>query len=149
MKLMDQIMNKLQSSLILSLPLLSFNTNASRPAEDDPVQDYTSLESQTSSNIPAPDTEYLETIPEAPSVEETSAEPVQTGDVLEVNTEARPQVILLDFPRRGMNMSKVINELGEPSNRHPAIGKPPITRWDYPDRAVFFEYSHVIHVVAR
>jgi len=60
-----------------------------------------------------------------------------------------PQLILVDFPRRGMDMSKVVNELGEPVTRHPAVGNPPITRWDYADRTVFFEYSHVIHVVAR
>ena len=46
-------------------------------------------------------------------------------------------------------MSKVINELGEPTTRFAAIGKPPITRWVYPDRTVFFEYSHVIHVVSQ
>ena len=142
-------MNKLQSLFFLSLLIISFNSYANRPAEDDPSPEYIPSETQSSSNIPAPETEYQDTIPEAPPVEETFVETVETGDVLNVETESRPQLILLEFPRRGMDMSKVLNELGEPTTRYPAIGKPPITRWVYPDRTVFFEYSHVIHVVAR
>jgi len=32
--------------------------------------------------------------------------------------------------------------------RHPTVGKPPITRWDYPSFSVFFEHDRVIHAVA-
>jgi len=58
-------------------------------------------------------------------------------------------VITLDFPRRGMNEEKVQGELGRPLEVIPAVGKPPITRWVYNDRIVYFEYSTVIHVVSR
>lgn len=56
---------------------------------------------------------------------------------------------LLDFPRRGMKTDKVENELGKPLDIVPAVGTPPISRWIYNDRVVFFEGSSVIHVVAR
>lgn len=137
-------MNKLLSLLFLSLLVSSHNVLANRPAEDDPTPSYQPPTEEPQSNIPAPESSYDSNIPAAPEVTE------QTGDVIEMPLETQlPQVILFDFPRRGMNMSKVLNELGEPTTRHPAIGQPPITRWDYPDRTVFFEYSHVIHVVAR
>jgi len=69
-----------------------------------------------------------------------------TGDVLTTPTSS---VFLLDFPRRGMSTDKVKNELGEPAEIVPAVGKPPISRWVYSDRVVFFEGSSVIHVVAK
>lgn len=72
----------------------------------------------------------------------------QSGDVL--NMQAKPMMVkTLDFPRRGMTQDKVQNELGRPLEIVPAIGKPPITRWVYSDRIVYFEYSSVVHVVAR
>ena len=140
-------MNKLQSILLFSL-LVSGNTAfANRPAEDDPAPAYQPPVEEQQSNIPAPDNSYSSDIPEAPEVTEQTQ---QTGDIVEIPAEAsQSQVILFDFPRRGMDMSKVLNEMGEPTTRHSPIGQPPITRWDYPDRSVFFEYSHVIHVVAR
>ena len=72
----------------------------------------------------------------------------QSGDVL--NMQAKPMMVkTLEFPRRGMTQDKVQNELGRPLEIVPAIGKPPITRWVYSDRIVYFEYSSVVHVVAR
>ena len=47
-------------------------------------------------------------------------------------------------PTRGMTMDQVKREYGEPSLAHPWVGDPPITRWDYPDYSVFFEYRHVL-----
>ena len=78
----------------------------------------------------------------------------QTGDVLQLPAEEiQPgeviKVKLLDLPRRGMSMEKVENELGPPESKTDSVGKPPITRWIYSDRVVYFEYSTVLHVVAR
>ncbi len=78
-----------------------------------------------------------------------------SGDVLDMSPTA-PQaeavaepVRQLDFPRRGMNQDKVQNELGRPIEIIPPVGEPPISRWVYDDRVVYFEYSSVIHVVAK
>lgn len=78
----------------------------------------------------------------------------QTGDVLQLPTrELRPgetlAVRLLDFPRRGMSMEKVKSEYGQPNTVSGPVGQPPITHWTYNDRVVYFEYSTVLHVVAR
>ncbi|HEX7048236.1 MAG TPA: hypothetical protein VF275_11760 [Gammaproteobacteria bacterium] len=53
----------------------------------------------------------------------------------------------IDVPERGMDMDKVRRVYGEPLNRHSAVGEPPITRWDYENYSVFFEYDTVIHSV--
>ena len=70
------------------------------------------------------------------------------GDVIELQAGDTLPVNIIDFPRRGMTMDKVKNELGQPREASDAIGKPPITTWTYNDRVVYFEYSSVVHVVA-
>jgi len=52
-------------------------------------------------------------------------------------------------PSRGPSMGEVEARFGAPAERYPAVGQPPITRWVYPSFVVFFEYSHVVHAVAR
>ena len=52
-------------------------------------------------------------------------------------------------PKSGMSMTAVESAYGSPSQRRPAVGDPPITRWDYPAFSVYFEYDRVIHAVAR
>lgn len=101
----------------------------------------------------SPDTKAAETEPApafepAPAVAPPSNIQMQTGTVVEVQPGETFAVQLLDFPRRGMSMEKVQNELGRPIDISPTVGEPPITTWRYDDRKVFFEYDKVIHVVA-
>ena len=51
-------------------------------------------------------------------------------------------------PARGMTMSQVADKFGAPVTKVPAVGKPPITRWEYPGFVVYFEFDHVINAVA-
>ncbi len=89
-------------------------------------------------------------VKETPEPEAVTETTYQQGDVLNVNeTTEVIGVKLLDFPRRGMTTDKVENELGRPAEIIPSIGQPPISRWIYDDRTVYFEYSSVIHVVAK
>jgi hypothetical protein len=50
-------------------------------------------------------------------------------------------------PHRGSTMAQVEGQYGAPSNRHAAVGNPPITRWDYPQFSVYFENDRVLHAV--
>jgi hypothetical protein len=50
-------------------------------------------------------------------------------------------------PARGMTMSQVTTKFGAPVSKVPAVGKPPISRWEYPGFVVYFEHDHVIHSV--
>jgi hypothetical protein len=51
-------------------------------------------------------------------------------------------------PERGMTMEQVAAKFGEPATKVPAVGNPPISRWEYPGFIVYFEREHVIHSVA-
>ena len=92
--------------------------------------------------------EPIEITAEEAVVEEVVVKQV-TGDVLKMQPGETIKINQLDFPRRGMSMDKVQNELGQPVDISPTVGDPPITSWTYPDRVVFFEYSRVIHVVEK
>ena len=50
-------------------------------------------------------------------------------------------------PARGMTMDQVSTKFGAPVSKTPAVGKPPISRWEYPGFVVYFEHEHVIHSV--
>lgn len=54
---------------------------------------------------------------------------------------------LIVLPERGQSAASVSAQFGEPLKRHPAVGYPPITRWDYPQFSVYFEYAQVINTV--
>ena len=52
-------------------------------------------------------------------------------------------------PGRGTTMHEVEAKFGQPQKRYSAVGKPPITRWDYPSFSVFFEFNRVVHSVVH
>ena len=50
-------------------------------------------------------------------------------------------------PARGMTMNQVASKFGAPVTKVPAVGKPPISRWEYPGFVVYFESNYVIDSV--
>jgi len=73
---------------------------------------------------------------------------------------ARAELILVDgqvalrqaevpTPTRGMTMRSVEERFGAPQTRAAAVGRPPITRWDYAAFSVYFENERVLHSVVR
>ncbi len=50
-------------------------------------------------------------------------------------------------PTRGHTMKQVRARFGAPEKTHPAVGEPPITRWDYPGFVVVFEHNLVLNSV--
>ncbi len=128
------------------LLLTAFQVYADRPAmQDRPV-----------AQTPVADM-FKQTPEPPPSVVETPAQQTmqqQTATVINLPPkEMQPgetlNIKLLDFPKRGMSMDKVRNELGNPVSISNTVGVPPITHWSYSDRVVYFEHSYVIHVVPR
>lgn len=69
------------------------------------------------------------------------------ADTLVVNDQVQVRESQLDRPKRGSTMGEVEKHFGAPLTRHPTVGQPPITRWDYSGFAVFFEHDRVIHAV--
>ena len=52
-------------------------------------------------------------------------------------------------PSAGMTADSVESTFGAPEAKVAPVGDPPITRWEYKDLVVFFEYDRVIHTVIR
>lgn len=55
----------------------------------------------------------------------------------------------IETPRRGMRMADVEARFGAPESRTPAVGEPPISRWEYAGFTVYFERDIVLHSVVR
>jgi hypothetical protein len=70
------------------------------------------------------------------------------AETLIVNDQVTVRESAVATPGRGLTMAQVEKKFGAPAERHAAVGKPPITRWDYPGFSVFFEHQWVIHSVA-
>ncbi len=134
--------------LLLSSLLLPVASVADRPAmeaQQAPTNaDRAEVQTATNSPQPAPALSSVELMMQRQTgtvLQDLPAKEMQPGETISIQT--------LDNPRRGATMDKVQNELGAPLSSSAPIGTPPITTWVYDDRIVYFEYSHVIHVVTR
>jgi hypothetical protein len=72
-----------------------------------------------------------------------------TAETLLVDDQVQLKPATVELPARGSSMKTVETRFGAPSARHTAVGKPPITRWDYQGFSVYFEHDHVVHAVAH
>lgn len=52
-------------------------------------------------------------------------------------------------PTRGMTQASVESKFGAPATVKSPVGDPPITRWEYAEFIVYFEYDRVIHAVRK
>jgi hypothetical protein len=147
------VMNRIFITIMLSVStvMLSQIAFANRPAAEEPEAiDAESMDTETMGDADQMDQEQQQ----APSAVEVMMQRQQGGDVVmlppqEIQPGETVRIKLLDYPRRGMSMDNVQNEYGQPDAISDSVGKPPITSWTYGDRIVYFEYSKVIHVVAR
>jgi len=53
----------------------------------------------------------------------------------------------IELPRQGDTQRQVLERFGLADEEHPAVGQPPITRWDYRSFSVYFEGDRVINSV--
>lgn len=53
----------------------------------------------------------------------------------------------ISLPTLGESQRAVLERFGLADVEHPSVGNPPITRWDYREFSVYFEYTHVINSV--
>ena len=51
---------------------------------------------------------------------------------------------MMSVPTNPMTMDKVRSAYGSPQLERPAVGEPPITRWEYDGYTVYFEHQLVI-----
>lgn len=67
------------------------------------------------------------------------------GDILLI--QKVEESMLHDLPVNGLNKQQVEQRYGQPVTKRDAVGDPPISRWDYNDFNVYFEYDLVIESV--
>jgi hypothetical protein len=77
------------------------------------------------------------------------AAPLATAEIVTIDGTMSVRDAAVDHPARGSTMQSVESRFGAPVSKHAAVGKPPITRWDYPGFSVFFENDRVLHSVAN
>ncbi len=53
----------------------------------------------------------------------------------------------MDLPVNGQIKTDIETDFGTPAQKHPAIGAPPISRWEYANYSVYFEYDLVLFSV--
>ncbi len=69
------------------------------------------------------------------------------ADTLQIPISQQGSQVDINLPLFGDSQQQVLSLYGEPVKRHPSIGQPPITRWDYAEFSVYFEYKTVINSV--
>ncbi len=52
-------------------------------------------------------------------------------------------------PTRGMSQTSVQSKFASPTAVRSPVGNPPISRWEYQDFVVYFEFDKVIHAVTK
>jgi len=75
--------------------------------------------------------------------------PGASADVLLIDAISAGAATGVQSPGRGMTMDQVRQRFGEPLRQYPAVGDPPISRWDYSDFSVYFERQLSLHSVVR
>lgn len=69
------------------------------------------------------------------------------ADVLLIDSiESAPA---MQTPRNGLSMTQVRQQYGDPAQEVPAVGEPPISRWEYDSYTVYFEHELVLHSVIQ
>ncbi|EWC41558.1 phosphodiesterase [Pseudomonas stutzeri] len=75
----------------------------------------------------------------------TFSSPLFAEDIL--TPVGRQGLAEMAMPAPGDSRSRVLDRFGLADEERPAVGQPPITRWDYREFSVYFESGRVIDSV--
>ena len=68
--------------------------------------------------------------------------------ILPTNSQLVQQSMpVVNLPSTGLKMQQVASTFGQPAEKKPSVGQPPITIWRYADFNVYFENQRVLHSV--
>ena len=137
-----------------SMPLApSAATTATAPAAATAAAPAATTQNKTASVAPAASTASAAPAASTTATAATAAPAPATAPApapVPVAAAAAPVAVSGNsLPVRGMNMQNVEHIFGTPLEKHDAVGKPPITRWDYTDYVVYFEYNMVLNTVSK
>ena len=71
-----------------------------------------------------------------------------TAETLEVPVGSQG-VVAEAQAMRGLDKDEVTARLGEPVGIQGPVGDPAISRWEYPEFYVYFEWDKVLHIVSK
>ena len=129
----------------VAAPSESTQTSPSATSAAAPVTSTASAPAAASATAPA----QTETPAAASAPAPAPAENPATTQTVNTLPAPATQSTGISVPVRGMNMANVEHIFGAPLQKYDAVGKPPITRWDYPSYVVYFEYNMVLHTVMK
>jgi hypothetical protein len=66
------------------------------------------------------------------------------ADQVRVPVGQQSQASVIERPLAGMKKQDVEQKFGAPLERQGPVGEPPISRWEYRDFTVYFEYNTVL-----
>ena len=69
------------------------------------------------------------------------------AQTLEIPVGEQGDQQLTQLPQTGESRRSVLERFGLADQEHAPVGQPPITRWDYREFSVYFEYDHVVNSV--
>lgn len=69
------------------------------------------------------------------------------AQTLEIPLGEQGDTQLTALPQTGESRRSVLERFGLADEEHAPVGQPPITRWDYREFSVYFEYDHVVNSV--
>ncbi len=69
------------------------------------------------------------------------------SEMLLIDAVKAEQKSSIPRPKNGDSMAEVEHRFGPPKAKRGPVGDPPITRWDYEDFSVYFEYEKVLTAV--
>lgn len=72
---------------------------------------------------------------------------VALAEIIQLNGMHGAVQLEQNTPTRGMSKTAVLKKFGKPSSEESAVGKPPVSTWQYPNFTVYFEKNAVIHTV--
>jgi hypothetical protein len=84
-----------------------------------------------------------------PTLETEVTETEVTESAIPNETPTQASEFSVQLPGRGMSMEMVQNRFGEPLEKEPAVGEPPISKWTFNNSTVYFESEFVIHAVVN
>jgi hypothetical protein len=74
---------------------------------------------------------------------------VAEADTLLIDSVQQAEASRAERPASGLSKAEVEARFGAPTRMIAAVGEPPISRWEYPNFIVYFEFERVIHAVPR
>jgi hypothetical protein len=127
----------------LAMSLIAAYSLASADVLTMPKSDEPAAAPASEQPVAPPTTPMMDQPSEAPSAAPAADQPAAAPAPQPLETQSSSETV----PGRGMTMDQVEARFGDPKEKIPAVGDPPIARWNYGWYTVYFERNIVLDSV--